>query len=109
MFLKLLYIRRKNFYYSDHAVFTLYHYIFSFLLLLLIFGLDEIGKATGWDFFDYFQPVLLAIGGIYLYISMLKFYGQGWLKTLGKFLLLNLLGFIMLIILFLVFLFLSFS
>jgi hypothetical protein len=31
LILKLIYFRRKNFYYSDHAVFTLYHYILSFI------------------------------------------------------------------------------
>jgi hypothetical protein len=108
MFLKLLYIRRKNFYYSDHAVFTLYHYIFSFMLLLVSYGLDEIARAAGWRFFDWVQPVLIACGGIYLYIAMLRFYGQGWAKTLGKFLLLNILAFIMLVVLFLVFLYFSF-
>src|SRR5206468_11488006 len=30
LILKLLYVRNKGIYYSDHAVFTLYHYIFSF-------------------------------------------------------------------------------
>ena len=79
------------------------------MLLLVIFGLDEIDKATGWGFFDYLQPVLFTAGAIYLYLAMLKFYGQGWFKTLGKFLLLNILAFFMLVVLFLVFLFLSFS
>ncbi|MFN2440519.1 MAG: hypothetical protein ABR503_15045, partial [Chitinophagaceae bacterium] len=33
LILKLLYIRHKNFYYSDHTIFTLFHYILSFMLL----------------------------------------------------------------------------
>ena len=107
MILKLLYIRREDFYYSDHAVFTLYQYIFSFILLLVSFGLTEIGKAVGWGLLDKVQTVLIACGGIYLYVAMLKFYSQGWGKTLGKFLLLSVLGSLMLLFLFLIFLIFS--
>ena len=107
LFLKLLYAKNKNFYYSDHAIFTLYHYIFSFLLLLLYYGVSAIRESLGWEFLRFFLPVILACGGIYLYFAMLNFYGQRWGKTLGKFLLLNFLGFVMLLLLFLAFLIFS--
>lgn len=48
LLLKLLYIRRKNFFYSDHAVFTLYHYILSFILMLALFGVDALEGWLGW-------------------------------------------------------------
>ena len=47
--LKLLYTRRKNFVYSDHAFFTLYHYIISFLVLLLAFALNGLKNWLHWD------------------------------------------------------------
>jgi uncharacterized membrane protein len=107
LILKLLYIRRKNFYYSDHAVFTLYHYIFSFILLLALFGIGALREWSGWDILGILIVLLLITWPVYLYLEMKRFYQQGWAKTLGKFLLLNILGFIVLIILFILFLFLS--
>ena len=38
LFLKLLYVRRKQFYYADHALFLIYLYIFTFLFLLVCTG-----------------------------------------------------------------------
>jgi hypothetical protein len=105
LILKLLYARRKNFYYSDHAVFTLYHYIFSFILLLIVLLL---GKLSDWTHVQLFQkliPLLLLLWLVYLCIALKNFYGQGWGKTFSKFLLLNLLGIIVLLLLFTVFVF----
>jgi hypothetical protein len=107
MILKLLYIRRRNFYYSDHAVFTLYHYIFSFLLLLVMVALGGLRSWTGWDWMGYVITATFFVGPVYLFIEMKNFYRQGIGKTIGKFLLLNLLGAIVVVILFLAFLFFS--
>jgi uncharacterized membrane protein len=104
LLLKLLYIRRKNFYYSDHAVFTLYHYIFSFILLLLTFALGGLGNWTGWGIFRFLQVLVILAWPVYLYIEMKNFYRQSRGKTLGKFLLLNAMGLFVLVILFLLFL-----
>lgn len=109
LILKLLYIRRKNFFYSDHAVFTLYHYIFSFILLLLFMGFDALYKWLHWAPFNWVITLLLISWPLYLYFGMKRFYQQGWSKTLGKFLLVNTLGFITLIFLFVVFLIVSFA
>jgi hypothetical protein len=107
LLLQLLYVRRKNFYYSDHAVFTLYHYIFSFMLLLIKSGVDRVSKYLKWDIWSIVNFLLFLAGGVYLFIAMKRFYGQGFGKTMGKFLLLNFLGFIVMVILFAIFLFLS--
>jgi hypothetical protein len=107
LLLQLLYVRRKNFYYSDHAVFTLYHYIFSFILLLLMSGVDRVSKYLKWDLWSIVNFLLFLAGGLYLFIAMKRFYGQGFGKTMGKFLLLNFLAFMVMIFLFAVFLFFS--
>lgn len=107
LILKLLYIRRKNFYYSDHAVFTLYHYVFSFILLLLVFMVSYLHERLEWGFLSFLLTLLLLSWPAYLVIEMKKFYRQGWAKTLGKFLLLNTLGVVVLIVLFIGFLFFS--
>ena len=107
LILKLLYVRKKEVFYSDQAVFTLYHYIFIFLLFLVSILIEELNENLNWDVLTYLRVLLIASGGFYLYWAMLKFYGQGWLKTLGKFIVLNILGFIMLFILFLIFILFS--
>jgi hypothetical protein len=107
LILKMLYRRRKNFFYSDHAIFTLYHYIFSFLILLLIFGLAGLIKWSGWDWLGWLIAVLSIYWFIYLYKSIRHFYGQKRGKTFLKFFLLNVVGFFVIILLFLVFIFFS--
>ena len=92
LILKLLYIRRKNFFYSDHAVFTLYHYIFSFILLLIYFLIAELQEWTGFGVFNFIAALLLFSGGVHLLVAMKRFYGQTKLKTFGKFILLNIMG-----------------
>lgn len=99
LILKLLYIRRKNFFYSDHAVFTLYHYIFSFILLLIYFFVDELEDWSGFGFLNFIATLLIIAGGIHLLVAMKRFYGQSNGKTFGKFVMLNLLGFIVISIL----------
>lgn len=96
--LKLLYRRQKIFYYSDHAVFTLYHYIFTFLLLLLFFGFRGLYDWSLWMVFRTMSVITLLSGGVYLFLSMKRFYGQGWRKTVVKFMLLNILAFLLLVI-----------
>jgi Protein of unknown function (DUF3667) len=107
LILKLLYVRRKRFYYEDHAIFSVYHYVFSFLLLLMVAGFSKLNDLTGWSFFGIMIGLLFLAGGYYLYKSMRRFYQQGRGKTLLKFLLLNIAGFISLTILFALFLLLS--
>ena len=105
LILKLLYVRRANFYYSDHAIFTLYHYIFSFILLLVVLFLGQLSDWTGIPLFQKLIPFLLLLWPVYLFAALKNFYGQGWGRTFSKFLLLNLLGIIVLLLLFVVFLF----
>jgi hypothetical protein len=97
--LKLLYVRRKNFYYSDHAIFTIYHYILSFILLLIFFCISALKDTLGWGSLSYLTPVIFVSWPLYLLLEMRNFYQQKWLKTIGKFLLLNFLGLIVIFIL----------
>ena len=108
LLLKLLYRRHKNYYYSDHAIFTLYHYIFSFIVLLLYFAFDVMRDWLDWTILNYIIGALIIYWGLYLLFGMKRFYKQGWGKTIAKFLILDLLGVITLLILFTIFLFLTF-
>jgi len=107
LILKLLYIRRKNFFYSDHAVFTLYHYIFSFIFLMIFFGLNSLLEWFEWRIFGWMMGALALFWFIYLYKSIRNFYGQNRARTISKFLLLNLLGFVTILLLFSIFIFFS--
>lgn len=104
LILKLLNIRRsREFYYADHAIFSIYHYIFSFILLLILFLVSMLSNKTGWTIFRVIIIILLIVWPVYLYAAMLNFYRQGWFKTFVKFTLLNMFGFLSLLILFVLF------
>jgi Protein of unknown function (DUF3667) len=107
LLLKLLYIRRKKFYYADHGIFSIYHYIFSFFLFLLVFCLGEVSELTGWELFDWLALIFFLSGGVYLFMAMRRFYGQGFFKTLIKFILLNIGAILALVLLFFAFLIFS--
>lgn len=107
LLLKLVYIRRKQYYYADHGVFTIHLYVFTFLWLLIAFSLDALRKATGWGIVSFVSVLLYISLFFYLYKAMRNFYQQRRLKTFFKFFLVTIFSLIMMMILFL--LFISFS
>lgn len=107
LILKLVYIRRRQFYYADHGVFTIHIYVFTFLFLLLTLTLKKLQDATGLGFIDIIVTILVILLFYYLYKAMKTFYGQGRWKTFFKFLIVSLLSFLMMFILFLLFMFFS--
>ena len=102
-FLKLLYIRRKQFYYVDHGIFLVHLYIYTFLFLLILFAIDGIGDFWNIGFFKFIKALLIFYGIFYTLKAMRNFYKQGWGKTIMKFILFNLLASISLILLFVFF------
>ncbi|HLF47118.1 MAG TPA: DUF3667 domain-containing protein [Chitinophagaceae bacterium] len=106
-FLKLLYIRHKQFYYADHGVFLIHLYIFTFLFLLLFFGLDKLGENTKWGFTGILKTILMVTGLVYTLKAMKHFYQQRWGKTITKFVFFNFLCLISIAFLFGIFLLFS--
>ncbi len=103
LLLKLVYIRRKQFYYADHGVFTIHLYVFSFLLLLLVFSLSRLEDMVHSGFIN-FIIFLLFLGLLfYLYKGMRNFYGQGRWKTLVKFLFVAFFSLLLMLVLFFIF------
>jgi len=100
LYLKLLYVRRKQFWYVDHGIFLIHLYIFTFLLLLVIFVLQKTKDLYELEWITFIQVVLSLYGVYYAFRSMRNFYKQGWFKTFIKFSLLNFLAFASLIVLF---------
>jgi hypothetical protein len=107
LFLKLLYIRRKRFFYVDHGIFLIHLYIFTFSVLLILFAFYKLNDVTNWSWIGYLQSGLLLFGIFYTLKAMRNFYQQGWGKTILKFILFNFLAFISLTFLFLLFLLLT--
>ena len=77
----LIYIRKK-YTYTDNLVFSFHTQSFFFILLIGSFILDWI---FGWRTIG----ITIFIFSIYLFLSMKRFYGQGWFKTTLKYLFLN--------------------
>lgn len=100
LILKLLYFRHRDIFYIDHGIFTIYHYIFSFILLLVFFSLNKLNGYLQWDIIEIISAIIFLSGGFYLYKSMRNFYKQRRLKTITKFLLLNIAGLVMMVFLF---------
>lgn len=105
--LKLLYIRRKDYYYVNHGIFSIHFYIFSFITMLVIFGFSKINSSLNWSIITFMQ-VILSLGiFFYLYKAMRNFYQQRRAKTIFKFFILCFLLLITMILLFAVFVFFS--
>ncbi|MCC7401879.1 MAG: DUF3667 domain-containing protein [Chitinophagaceae bacterium] len=105
--LKLVYIRRKQFYFIDHGIFTIHFYIFSFLLMIAVFAVNELDDAFGWSFTGWIKALLFIGLFFYLYKAMRNFYGQRRFKTFVKFLVISFSSLIMLSVLFVLFLIFS--
>jgi hypothetical protein len=104
---KLIYFRRKQFYYVNHAIFTVYLYIFIFLAMLVMFSINRLNDSLHWGFLNFLTTMILIWVFVYAYLAMFNFYRQGWFKTLLKYLLANLAFFIMMGVLFAFFVFFS--
>lgn len=100
LYLKLLYIRRRQFLYVTHGIFLIYLYIFTFIDLLVYFGIMKIRESLHWNWLGWLEAAVLLYGVWYAYKAMRKFYGQGTGKTLLKFFILNTLAFWSLVFLF---------
>ena len=76
LILKLLYIRRKEFF-ASHFVFSLHFHSFGLILLILLQLLNIIfGIYPGW--------ILFILLPVYLLFALKKVYNQGWGKIIFK-------------------------
>lgn len=101
--LKMLYIRRKKFYYADHGIFAIHVYCATFILLLLYYLFDAIRNKTHWWFFSLIKAFLVIYIIYYTYKAMRNFYEQGRLKTLLKYIFLGMMTSFVMSILILIF------
>jgi len=76
LFIKLLYIRKKK-HFIEHFIFTTYAHAAIVYWLIILLVVEIFTKSySNW---------LMLVIAPYLFLSMLKVYEQGWLKTLLKY------------------------
>ncbi len=90
LFIWILYVRKKHTY-TDHLIFSFHNQSLLFILLTISFLLDSlINKTT--------NGIFLLIFGFYLYKAMRNFYQQGRVKTILKYVVLNVIFVILVVI-----------
>ena len=107
LILKLLYFRRKKFYYVSHGIFSIHFYIFVFIAMLLSMLVSRIEGLLKWNWLDYVNGLIAIIIFFYLYKAMRNFYQQRRGKTVLKFFLFSFAFFTLIVFLFVLFSFVS--
>ena len=94
LLLKLLYVRR-GWYYSEHLVFGLHTHAFAFMVFTAVALLAAFGGGAGWSVeetpgggtsaaFGWLSNLLLLSLPVYFVVALKRVYGQGWVKTVLK-------------------------
>lgn len=107
LLLKLLYIRRKKFYYTDHVIYAIHLYCAMFILLFIILGFSHIEHFKYLHWLTYLTTPLVIYIIWYQYKSLRNFYDQERLKTVIKYILLLIMSSVVMSLLFVLFLILS--
>lgn len=100
--LQLLYVRKKNFFYVNHVVYTIHLYCATFIIILAAIGIEyfatTLGYTGGW-----IGSIFTLSGFFYWYKAMRNFYEQRRAKTILKYLLVLFLSLIIMVLLFTIF------
>ncbi|MDB5200180.1 MAG: hypothetical protein JWO92_2143 [Chitinophagaceae bacterium] len=107
LILKLVYVRRKQFYYVDHIIFTIHFYIFIFLVMLVTFGISKLKNLLHWEWLKYIVLVFILSIFFYFYKALRNFYKQRRAKTILKYFILLFLFLVIIVFMFIIFIFLS--
>lgn len=100
--LRLLYVRRRNFFYVNHVVFAIHLYCGTFIIILAGILAEYLGELAeykgGW-----INGLFTLAGFFYWYKSMRNFYEQRRAKTILKYILVFFLASVIMIFLFAIF------
>lgn len=88
LFLRLIYFRRKKYYYVAHGIFTIHLYVFIYIVTLFAMLTSYLSNFSYLHWLDYVTNILIIYIFYYGYKAMRNFYGQGRFKTILKYLLL---------------------
>ncbi|MCH7639207.1 MAG: DUF3667 domain-containing protein [Bacteroidetes bacterium] len=95
LLLKLIYIRR-NWFYTEHLVFGLHTHAFVFIVYVIIALCVGFGWGSWWT--NAASKAAAFVAPVYFYIAQKRVYGQGWIKTAFKAMMLAwLYGFVLLV------------
>ena len=107
LILQLLYLRNRQYYYSDHAIFTIHLYIFTFISILISLFFMKLQDTLKWNWLNIVNFCITLYILWYTYKAMRNFYGQSRIKTFVKYVLLSFLSSIVILVLFVIFFMLS--
>jgi len=111
LILKLVYIRRPQFYYTNHGIFAIHVYCATFIFLLVMLIFNQFAEIVNWQWlkaiFGLIAFLIWLLIFFYLYKAMRNFYKQKRFKTILKFLIVNLLAFLVNLFLFVLFVLIS--
>lgn len=90
LLLKIFYLRSGR-YYMEHLIFALHNHAFIFVTLLVMVLANLLGREVAWVTAPahYFNVILGWYIVIYVFLAMLFYYRQSFLKTLMKYLLIG--------------------
>ena len=108
LLLNLLYARRKGYYYVNHAIFSIQLYIFVFIALLFGLSFAKLNEQLHWGFISFLRVLLYLSLFFYEYKAMRNFYQQGRAMTIFKYVLLNIMFLIVMVVIFSFFVLFSF-
>jgi hypothetical protein len=111
LILRLLYVRRKQYLYVEHGIFTIHLYCATFLATLVLILVKELRDSLNFGWLNTVSGILIFLLVLYMFIYLYKamrvFYGQRRFKTIVKYFILCLLAFIVNTILMVLFLLIS--
>jgi len=79
---KLVFFRRKHFWYIDHLVFILYETTSQFFFLFIQYGIDYVALSTEQGWLETLAQLLTVVWLGYYLMSFKRFFGKSWGKTL---------------------------
>jgi hypothetical protein len=82
--LYLLYVRRREFYYVAHVIFTIHIFIFFYIDFLVIKILLALEYASNFTLLKYLTIIMVMAIPFYIFKAMRNFYGQSRFKTCLK-------------------------
>lgn len=100
LLLQLLYVRKKQYYYVNHVIFSIHLYCGTFIIILIGMLLNYLTGLVGWKNQDWTSMLAMLWGGVFWYKSMRNFYEQRRGKTILKYFLLLLSALFIWVILF---------
>lgn len=91
-FLKILYFRRPKNSYVEHFIFTIYHYAYTFIIMILFMAIQWCSGKSSILFVEsglsYLNVAVILYPFYYLFVSMKRFYNDRWVRLIIRYLIL---------------------